>query len=102
MKEEGRVGRGLRRGGGGVDVLRTMRLAVGTYGRSNKPEPESIDRASISGACGLSPRRSGSRLLYAFGQASTDALPPVLVASCGSARPASRLAAPRRSIRTLG
>src|SRR5207245_4363123 len=43
--------------------------------------------------------RSGRRLLRALPHASTDALPRVLVASFGSARPASRSASPDRWIR---
>src|SRR2546428_2114264 len=43
--------------------------------------------------------RSGRRLLRALGHASTDALPRVLVASFGSARPASQSASSDRWIR---
>src|SRR5207245_4569998 len=42
---------------------------------------------------------AGRRLLRAFGHAPTGALPRVLVASFGAARPASRSAAPDRQIR---
>src|SRR2546425_1564341 len=64
-----------------------------------RPEPEAAGTNSHLGrGCG----RSGRRLLRALGHASTDALPRVLVASCGSARPASQSASFVRRPRAPG
>src|SRR6266851_387287 len=61
-------------------------------------KPESTESGwHLGRGCG----RSGRRLLRALGHASTDALPRVLVASFGSAHPASRSASPDRWIRAL-
>src|SRR5713226_8114761 len=72
-----------------------------------RPEPEA---AGTNSHLGRGRGRSGRRLLRALGHAPTGALPRVLVASFGSARPASQSAsfvrrprAPgRRLLRALG
>src|SRR6267143_2029790 len=63
-------------------------------------EPESTEsNLHLGRGCG----RSGRRVLRALGYAPTGARPRVLVASCGSARPASRSASSdRRTRATLG
>ncbi len=64
-----------------------------------RPEPEAAGTNSHLGrGCG----RSGRRLLRALGHAPTGALPRVLVASCGSARPASQSASFVRRPRAPG
>src|SRR6266852_2821527 len=64
-----------------------------------RPEPEAAGTNSHLGRGG---GRSGRRLLRALGHASADALPRVLVASCGSARPASQSASFVRRPRAPG
>src|SRR5207245_1399540 len=60
------------------------------------------DAAGTNSHLGPGCGRSGRRLLRALGHASTDALPRVLVASCGSARPASQSASFVRRPRAPG